>query len=118
MFAKTIILLSVGVVVQGRAWPREAAAIEATTANVLATAASIVYDGRVKANATKADFDTTTGPFGPEFVKGQSEFHKIAIVSCFTHVKQTSVSASSSRSLLSSPRLWMRRLVRKLSRCK
>jgi hypothetical protein len=71
MFAKTIILLSIGAGAQGRAWPRQAATTELET--VKATAANIVYDGRVKANATTAEFDTTTGPFGSEFVKGQSE---------------------------------------------
>jgi hypothetical protein len=73
MFAKTVILLSIGAVVQGRAWPRPAVLLDVATVNVLATAATVVYDGRVKANATTADFDTTTGPFGSEFVKGQSE---------------------------------------------
>jgi len=63
MFAKiSLMLLSIGAMVQAR-----------PAANVKATAANVVYDGRVKAAATAADFDTETGPFGPEFVKGQSE---------------------------------------------
>lgn len=38
-----------------------------------APAPSVVFDGRVKAAATQADFDSGTGPFGKDFVKGQSQ---------------------------------------------
>jgi hypothetical protein len=62
MLSNLFILFSVTALVQGRAVRRQDC-----------EPASIVFDGRVAANATKADFDSTTGPFGPEFVKGQSE---------------------------------------------
>jgi hypothetical protein len=42
-------------------------------ANITVAAASIVFDGRVNANATNTDFDSSTGPYGPDFVRGQSE---------------------------------------------
>ncbi|KAF1957386.1 hypothetical protein CC80DRAFT_410544 [Byssothecium circinans] len=44
----------------------------------LATCANIVWDGRVPANATLADFDSETGIFDPDNVKGQNlSFSKI-----------------------------------------
>lgn len=65
MVAKSILLLAVAAIAQARVARRQDGA------------ANIVYDGRVKESATKADFDTTTGPFGKDFVKGQSQ--------CFNH---------------------------------
>ncbi|KAF2685849.1 glycoside hydrolase family 131 protein [Lentithecium fluviatile CBS 122367] len=56
------------------------------TAPALATNASstIVWDGRVRTNATQADFDTSNGPFGPDFVKGQNaSFSQLVL---FPHV--------------------------------
>ncbi|KAH7084133.1 hypothetical protein FB567DRAFT_593610 [Paraphoma chrysanthemicola] len=72
MFARSIILLAIAALAQGRAVRRQACNATGTPANVTTAAASIVYDGRVKANATAADFDLSTGPFGPDFVRGQN----------------------------------------------
>jgi hypothetical protein len=58
MLAKSIILWSVAAVAQAR--------------TISAAAATVVYDGRVKAAATQKDFDSSTGPFGKDDVKGQS----------------------------------------------
>ncbi|KAL6709623.1 hypothetical protein ACN47E_001051 [Coniothyrium glycines] len=69
MLAKSIVLLAVTACAHGRTIRhvhRDAAPAGP------AVSPSIVYDGRVRANATKADFDTATGPFGKDFVKGQN----------------------------------------------
>ncbi|OAG08734.1 uncharacterized protein CC84DRAFT_1204022 [Paraphaeosphaeria sporulosa] len=68
MVAKSILLLAVAAIARARAVTQQ----DCNSTAVDKTAATIVYDGRVKENATKADFDTTTGPFGKDFVKGQN----------------------------------------------
>jgi hypothetical protein len=65
MLAKSIILWSVAAIAQARTIRRQVG--NGTGAG------SVVFDGRVKAAATAADFDTATGPFGKDFVKGQSK---------------------------------------------
>ncbi|KAF2034221.1 hypothetical protein EK21DRAFT_57009 [Setomelanomma holmii] len=70
MFAKPITLLSLAALGQAREFSRQAC--DAVPGNATATAARIVYDDRIKANARKADFDSSTGPYGPDFVKGQN----------------------------------------------
>jgi hypothetical protein len=76
MFAKSIILLSITALAQGRAFSRRQTCND-TSGDVAADAASIVFDGRLNANATAADFDSPTGPYGPDFVKGQSELRDV-----------------------------------------
>jgi hypothetical protein len=56
-------------------------------------AATLVYDGRVKAAATKADFDTATGPFGKDFVKGQSKCF-ISTIARFHHLPNVDLTFS------------------------
>lgn len=59
----------------------QAASIHRRCANASVEAvANVVYDGRVSANATAADFDSPTGPFGPDFVKGQSMYSSIFLL--------------------------------------
>jgi hypothetical protein len=70
MLAKSIALLAVAALAQGRYVPRQTSC----ATPVSAAAASLVFDGRIKANTTQADFDSKTGPYGPDFVKGQSKF--------------------------------------------
>ncbi|KAI8940310.1 hypothetical protein NX059_004006 [Plenodomus lindquistii] len=79
MFAKSIILLSAAALAHGRAfrrphWPQPPCNSTGTApimvVDKVAPTANIVYDGRVQADATKQDFDASTGPFGPDFVKG------------------------------------------------
>jgi hypothetical protein len=76
MLAKSIILWSVAAIAQARTVPQKG-----SNNNAAGTAAveNIVYDGRVKANAAKADFDSSTGPFGKDNVKGQSACFSIHI---------------------------------------
>lgn len=45
----------------------------------LAQCQTIVFDGRVPANATAADFDKATSIFDPENVKGQSRFLNLRV---------------------------------------
>jgi hypothetical protein len=71
MLAKSIILWSVAAIAQARNIPRQVG--NGTGAG------SVVFDGRVKAAATAADFDTATGPFGKDFVKGQSKSFTITV---------------------------------------
>jgi len=65
MLSKSLFVLSVAAIAHGRVVVQERQA--------MAAAANVVFDGRVKAAATQADFDTATGPFGKDFVKGQSQ---------------------------------------------
>ena len=71
MLAKYLFVLSVAAIAHGRVVVKERQA---------AAASNIVFDGRVKAAATQADFDLATGPFGNKFVKGQSKYfvHSVA----------------------------------------
>ena len=68
MFAKSIGLLSLAALAQARVITRQDCN---KTANA-AAAANVVFDGRIAANTTQADFDTEDGPYGSEFVKGQN----------------------------------------------
>lgn len=69
MVAKSILLLAVASLAQARAMPQR----NSNTPAGNTASATVVYDGRVKQAATKADFDTATGPFGKDDVKGQSQ---------------------------------------------
>jgi len=64
MLAKSLFALSVAAIAHGRVVKERQAA----------AAPNVVFDGRVNAAATQADFDTATGPFGKDFVKGQSQY--------------------------------------------
>ncbi|RMZ69298.1 endoglucanase c [Pyrenophora seminiperda CCB06] len=63
MFAKSLAVLSIAAIAHGRV---------VVVNERQAAAPAIVFDGRVKSTATQADFDTATGPFGKDFVKGQN----------------------------------------------